>query len=90
MTDGHKHRYLHVGVNSTLLHLLRTPLVHSADREAVEKSKWVWGADRSDIISGDGPVRYVTTYRLTVLGILHTLTGLTVCTDDPKVPHSHG
>lgn len=77
MTPGHKHRVIRLKEHGWLLHLLRTPLVRTCDRERAEKSKWVWGQSY-ERIAGDGPVRTQAVYTLTPLAVLHRFTGLTV------------
>lgn len=77
MTDGHRHRHVRLPRHGALLHLLQTPLARTADEHRADTSRWAWGADREPL-GGDGPVRYTTVYTLTPLGILHTLTGLTI------------
>lgn len=78
MTGGHKHRTLRLPARGPVLHLLQTPLARTADYDRVQASRWVWGAEGHEPLTGDGPVRSVQTYRLTPLSILHTLFGLTV------------
>lgn len=53
---------------STRLHLLRTPLARTRDRDRAERSRWTWGPDPT----------YPDVYTVTVLGALHTLTGLVI------------
>lgn len=90
MTTGHAHRILHVREKGALLHLLQTPLARSTDYERVCSSRWTWGPEGPEPYAGDGPVRTVLVYRLTILGVLHTLTGLTVCTTPREhVGHEH-
>lgn len=81
MTPGHKHRTIHMTEGRWLLHLLQTPLVVTADRERAEQSRWTWAPGGVERITGDGPHRYVNTFALTPLGILHALTGLTIQTE---------
>lgn len=57
-------------VDRVLSHTLR----RSRDRQVVARSLWTWDDDGTGV------------YRLTVLGILHTLTGLTVDRVDPPPP----
>lgn len=65
MTDGHRHHTITVG-SPTLLRILTWPLATTRDRSRAEDSRWTWRD------AGTG------VYTLSPLGILHTLTGLTV------------
>lgn len=85
MTEGHRHRTLHLPAGSARLHLLQTPLARTANPDRANKSRWVWGAEQEPV-AGDGPVRYATTYVLTPLSILHTITGLTIHTTPQDTP----
>lgn len=80
MTAGHKHRTLHLSPTSPILHLLRTPLMTHRDADAAEQSRWTWAEVTIPACPGDLGGRQFT---LTPLGILHTLTGLTIDTS-PK------
>lgn len=85
MTRGHKHRVVHLGHRAT--RLLRTELAWTKDYSRVERSRWVWGHagyqhDGSQLV-------YRNEYVLTVLGVLHTLFGLTVCTAPKKRCTTH-
>jgi hypothetical protein len=71
--------------HSIRLHLLQMPLKVTADPDRARFSRWMW---RQEIepIAGDGPVRHVTVYTLTPLGILNVLFGLTVRTEQIESP----
>lgn len=90
MTAGHRHRVLHLKPHGVLLYLLQTPLTRSADYERVRQSRFTWGPEGAERYAGDGPVRVAQVWRLTPLGVLHGLIGLTVCTTRTAEPHEHG
>ena len=85
MTEGHKHIHVRVPAPSARFHLLQTPLRRTCDEQKVRASKWVYRADK-EILAGDGPLRYATTFTLTPLGILHALFGITIDTRPAKEP----
>lgn len=85
MTAGHRHRVIRLPPHGATLHLLRTPLLRTADVGRLEGSRWTWFADLEPV-AGDGPERYATVYTLTPLGILHTLCGLTIDTRRQESP----
>lgn len=94
MTTGHRHRTIKLPSDSRRLRLLRKPIQATTDRERVEKSRWVWGVEKSPH-ECETPKAAVYTlggwcvptaslrYILTPLGILHTLIGLTVDVQNP-------
>lgn len=75
MTDGHKHRVVRVKKGSLVYRLLRYPLIFTDDRARVEESPYPYG--ESAVTSG--------VYYLSLLGILHRWTGLTLTERLPKV-----
>jgi hypothetical protein len=70
MTQGHWHRHVSVRKGSRVYQFLRSPLFTSTNLKRVENSRFVWGD------CGGG------LYYLSLLGILHPLTGLTIKTKD--------
>jgi hypothetical protein len=96
MTDGHKHRLLHIGhdFNWWPVRLLRKPVwkIHDPDlRPKVDASPYPYAVIRE---FHGGKAREC--YTLSLLGILHRWTGLTLCTwtrpcpvHDP-LPHTCG
>lgn len=83
MTVGHKHRTLKIKREGFLYRSLTKVLARTADPERAEKSRWVWGPGEPERIEGDGPVRFAQVYELRVLGVLHSLTGLTLEVKEP-------
>lgn len=67
-TRWHKHWHVKVRYNSRLYRLLKIVLWRSTDEDYVRRSRLVWGQ----------PDTRDDAYTLTVLGLLHTLTGLTL------------
>lgn len=81
MTEGHKHRFVTTTSGSWLERVLtRTIVWRSRDLAKVEASRFVYKPDP------DEQGRYL----LSLLGLLHALTGLTLYVpddfDDPKDP----
>lgn len=72
---AHRHRIIRVQPESRIGKILFTTLTTSTDTDRVEKSRWMWGLDPEPLVLTDGTL--VTRYRLRVLGVLHTLIGLT-------------
>ena len=71
MTAGHKHRTVHVRRNGLAQRVLQgTTLWRTDDLSAAERSRLIYSPD-----SRGG-------YRLSLLGFLHGLTGLTIDVDD--------
>lgn len=86
MTDGHKHRLLHIGHDFDWwpVRLLRTPIKH---QRTVQNGKWhkvsvspyPYGPCENPAHNTDTGMDS-TCWVLTPLGILHRWTGLTLCT----------
>ena len=76
MTEGHKHRHITV-TEGSLVHRFLLPVLHlplrKVDFETANNSRLVWGAH--DMDSDE--------WTLTVLGLLHTFTGLTIIVETP-------
>ena len=70
MTAGHRHHNLKIERDSRLYRLLRKQWVFSTDLAYVERSRFVWG-----------PAPEPERYGLSLLGLLHPLTGLTLEVD---------
>lgn len=71
MTAGHRHRYLHVAPDGLVYRFLRgTTIARTRDWQRAERSRFVYGPD------GHGG------YRLSLLGFLHGLCGLTLAVPD--------
>lgn len=69
MTDGHKHRTLNVKPNGVVRRILTRPTLHlSDDIERVDRSRFVYGP-----VEGEPGL-----YRLSPLGVLHGLFGVTL------------
>lgn len=84
MTDGHTHRMLHIGHDFDWwpVRVLRKPLVHRAadtnpQWRRIEASPYPYGACYAHGYRSDGTTHCWT---LSLLGILHRWTGLTLCT----------
>lgn len=85
MTRGHKHRVIHTGHKIT--RLLQTEIAWTADIKRVDRSRWVWG--HAGYRFDGQQLVYRNEYVLSVLGILHTLFGLTICTAPKKKCTTH-
>jgi hypothetical protein len=74
-TETRFHRHWHVTVRKQgrIYRWLRKPRLRTCDREYVERSRLVWGVHEYP---------HGTIYVLTILGILHGLTGLTLVWQD--------
>lgn len=69
MTTGHKHRTIKVTRNSLLYRVLSKPtLLHDTDLDRLDASRFVFGPCP----------KHDDCYRLSPLGLLHGLTGLTL------------
>ena len=70
MTEGHKHRTIRVRNNGLLRKALTRPTLAYTDTATAERSRFAWG-----------PTRCPDVWRLSPLGLLHGLTGLTLWVD---------
>jgi hypothetical protein len=79
MTPGHKHRYVTIRQGGLLYRVLRKPFLETTNRTWVERSKMVFGVvDKTE--------HEHEHYTLSLLGILHGLTGLTLYWPAPPPP----
>lgn len=68
-TRFHRHWYIYISKQGWWYRFLRKPRLRTTDKERAEKSMLVWGVS---------VYRHGVVYELTILGILHSLTGLTL------------
>ena len=68
MTTGHKHRHLKVKKGGLIFRVLRKPLWYTRDVDRVDASPYPYGLSES------------RGYYLSLLGVLHRWTGLTLDT----------
>lgn len=82
-TRLHRHWHVPVRYDSLVYRVLRKPLIHSMNLPRVDKSVFVFGPCKVHGDAGD-------CYTLSLLGILHGLTGLTISYDKVAAagPHS--
>lgn len=73
MTAGHTHRYVKVREGSLVYRVLKKTLLTTTNRDRVERSRMVFGVVQDDRDEHEH-------YTLTLLGLLHGLTGLTIRT----------
>lgn len=76
MTAGHKHRHLLVKRNGLVRRVLTATVLTTTDTEWVDRSRLVFGPVE-DTRREPRPPR-PETYRLSLLGLLHGLFGLTL------------
>ncbi len=67
MTTGHKHHIIHIKHNGLLYRILTEPTLNTTTHEKAGKSRFAYG-----------PTTNPDVWKLSPLGFLHTLTGLTV------------
>lgn len=78
MTTGHKHRHLRVrSWDTPLVRVLRRPLWHRSDTNRVDASPYPYG------VCPQTDQGAPTCYTLSLLGILHRWTGLTLEVREP-------
>jgi hypothetical protein len=80
-TRFHRHWYVTVRKEGRIYRFLRKPRRYSMDRDRVEKSIFAWGVHEHGFANK-------TVYSLSVLGVLHGLTGLTLVWRD-EVEEDH-
>lgn len=72
-TRWHHHWYIGIRRGGRLYDFLRKPRRFSMDAERVDQSIFAWGVRKYP---------HGTVYTLSILGVLHGLTGLTLLVDD--------
>ena len=78
MTDGHTHRMLKVKDGGLVVRALRYPLLHRPLSESVDKSPYPYGPCLHEGDCGCADACWT----LSLLGILHRWTGLTLFVED--------
>lgn len=73
-------RIVHVKEGGPVYRVLRATLTTTTDRRRAQRSRFMWGLE-----SANGE----PFYRLTPLGVLHAVTGLTLCTSPKNDGHPH-